>query len=282
MKKNEPVEVEVVNEAPTTALAVAEAEICQWLNAGKCENAQGPTGMDCLGLRNCRFGRSNRAAAMPTTIQVRRHKHLVNLPVEQALTQQYERVSRVSNAALREMVIFGAMLDRIDQALTTSRHNPDGSGMSLKSWLAEKCPTIDYATAMDYKRTMKNFLAYMKLKEDTPLLEMMNVDCYDDAKKEALRRNVLDTISHMTKYKLRQITDKKDKPGNTQATGRKEVTAVERAARAAADAVELVGSLHAFCFSGSSLELMTEQELATFAHELKVCASRVEDEILKK
>lgn len=129
---------------------------------------------------------------------------------------------------------------------------------------------------------MKNFVAYMKLKEDTPLLEMMNVDCYEDAKKEALRRNVLDTISHMTKTKLRQITDKKDKPGNTQATGRKELTAVERAARAASDANELVGSLHAFVFSGTSLSLLTEAELSSFAHELKVCASRVEEEISKK
>lgn len=128
-------------------LAVAEAEICKWMQGGKCGNAEGPKGFDCIGLRSCRFGRSNKAKEMPTTIQVRRHKHLVNLPVEQALTQQYERVNRVSNAALREMVIFGAMLDRIDQALTASRFNPDGSGTSLKSWLAEKCPTIDYATA---------------------------------------------------------------------------------------------------------------------------------------
>lgn len=265
---------------PTTALAVAEAEICKWMQGGKCGNAEGPKGFDCIGLRSCRFGRSNKAQEMPTTIQVRRHKHLVNLPVEQAITQQYDRVQKISAAAGREMFVFGLMLERINQALTDSRHNPDGSGVSLKSWLAEKCPTIKYRTALDYRTVTRNVIDALKVKKDAPLLQMMYTDGCEDPADEIVRKKIIAAIANKTMNQLRD--EYKQKPGNTQATGRKELTAVERAARAASDANELVGSLHAFVFSGTSLSLLTEAELSSFAHELKVCASRVEEEIRKK
>ena len=177
-------EVEVVGPTP---LAAATANAKKWIESH-------PAG---------------KPVKIPTTLTVRHRKHLVSVPVAQALAQQYERVGRVSNAALREMVIFGAMLDRIDKALSSSRYtrSDNGPGVSLRSWLAENCPGIEYATAMDYKRTTRNYMAYLKLKEDTPLLEMMQADPYDDEKKENLRRQILDTMAHLTKSQLRRLTD---------------------------------------------------------------------------
>ena len=188
-------EVEVVG---TTPLAAATANAKKWIESH-------PAG---------------KPVKIPTTLTVRRRKHLVSVPVAQALAQQYERVGRVSNAALREMVIFGAMLDRIDKALSSSRYtrSDNGPGVSLRSWLAENCPGIEYATAMDYKRTTRNYMAYLKLKEDTPLLEMMQADPYDDEKKENLRRQILDTMEHLTKCQLRRLTDAPRGPGRPKGT----------------------------------------------------------------
>ena len=191
-------EVEVVGPTP---LAAATANAKKWIESH-------PAG---------------KPVEIPTTLTVRHRKHLVSVPVAQALAQQYERVSRVSNAALREMVIFGAMLDRIDKALTTQRFSCNGGGASLRSWLAENCPGIEYATAMDYKRTTRNYMAYLKLKEDTPLLEMMQADPYDDEKKENLRRQILDTMAHLTKSQLRRLTDAPRGPGRPKGSGAAEV-----------------------------------------------------------
>ena len=187
-------EVEVVGPTP---LAAATANAKKWIESH-------PAG---------------KPVEIPTTLTVRHRKHLVSVPVAQALAQQYERVGRVSNAALREMVIFGAMLDRIDKALTTQRFSCKGGGASLRSWLAENCPGIEYATAMDYKRTTRNYMAYLKLKEDTPLLEMMQADPYDDEKKENLRRQILDTMAHLTKSQLRRLTDAPRGPGRPKGSG---------------------------------------------------------------
>lgn len=189
-------EVEVVGPTP---LAAATANAKKWIESH-------PAG---------------KPVKIPTTLTVRHRKHLVSVPVAQALAQQYERVGRVSNAALREMVIFGAMLDRIDKALSSSRYtrSDNGPGVSLRSWLAENCPGIEYATAMDYKRTTRNYMAYLKLKEDTPLLEMMQADPYDDEKKENLRRQILDTMAHLTKSQLRRLTDAPRGPGRPKGSG---------------------------------------------------------------
>jgi len=220
---------------------------------------------------------------MPTTLTVRMHKHIVSVPVAQALSQQYERVSRVTNAALREMVVFGAMLERIDKALTSSRYtrSDNGPGVSLRSWLAENCPNIEYATAIDYKRTTRNYMAYMKLKEDTPLLEMMQADPYDDEQKEALRRRILDSMSRLTKTQLRRLTDERGKVGRPAGSGvtgqRTAKTEAEQAAAAAVAMREICGMLNAFIFEGTQCCLLTEEELDEFANHLKSCARKVHD-----
>ena len=284
MKKNTEVEVVEV-ESESTALAVAEAEICRHLEAGKCGNLKGPHGLDCLGLGRCRFGQPKNAAEMPTTLQVRKHRHLVNVPVEQALTQQYERVNRASNAALREMVIFGCMLNRIDAALSTNRHNPDGSGVSMKSWLAEKCPSIEYKTAISYRRTTNNFIEYMKMEKDTPLLEMMTKpDPYADEAKEQMRRQILETISGLTQNQLNNLQDKRGRSGGALkgtvgvAAGRRALTVEEQAADAVAEMRELIGRLHAYVVESKKVALLTEDEQNEFIGALKRITKEAEEQ----
>ena len=284
MKKNTEVEVVEV-ESESTALAVAEAEICRHLEAGKCGNLKGPHGLDCLGLGRCRFGQPKNAAEMPTTLQVRKHRHLVNVPVEQALTQQYERVNRASNAALREMVIFGCMINRIDAAMSVNRYNPDGKGISLRTWLEEKCPSISYSTAMDYRRATNNFIEYMKLEKDTPLLEMMTKpDPYADEAKEQMRRQILETISGLTKTELRRLQDKRGRAGGALkgtvgvASGRRALTVEEVAAEAAAEMRELIGRLYAYVFESKKVALLTEDEQNEFIGALKRITKEAEEQ----
>lgn len=284
MKKNTEVEVVEV-ESESTALAVAEAEICRHLEAGKCGNLKGPHGLDCLGLGRCRFGQPKNAAEMPTTLQVRKHRHLVNVPVEQALTQQYERVNRASNAALKELVIFGCMLNRIDAALSTNRHNPDGSGVSMKSWLAEKCPSIEYKTAISYRRTTNNFIEYMKMEKDTPLLEMMTKpDPYADEAKEQMRRQILETISGLTQNQLNNLQDKRGRAGGALkgtvgvAAGRRALTVEEQAADAVSEMRELIGRLHAYVVESKKVALLTEDEQNEFIGALKRITKEAEEQ----
>lgn len=247
-------EVEVVGPTP---LAAATANAKKWIESH-------PAG---------------KPVKIPTTLTVRHRKHLVSVPVAQALAQQYERVGRVSNAALREMVIFGAMLDRIDKALSSSRYtrSDNGPGVSLRSWLAENCPGIEYATAMDYKRTTRNYMAYLKLKEDTPLLEMMQADPYDDEKKENLRRQILDTMAHLTKSQLRRLTDAPRGPGRPKGSGAagtpRAKTAEERVAEAESETREILGKLLAF-LRGNWLETVSQQTRDDFARTLRDCADQ--------
>ena len=196
-----------------TEVEVVESAACRHCNEmGLCGNAQfGPgSNFKCLGT-GCRYYQPEMPVAVPEKLTIRQHRRLVSVDTAQALSHQYLRVTKVTNAALKEMVFFGAMLTEIDKALTTQRFaNKDkGAGASLRSWLEANCPEIEYATAMDYKRTMKNFMAYKQLKEDTPLLEMMNADPYDDEQKEALRRDILDSMTGLTKSQLRRLTDAK-------------------------------------------------------------------------
>ena len=59
----------------------------------------------------------------------------VELPAAQALSVQFARVGKTAGAAVREMVVFGAMLEKIDDGLTRNRYNNSDKGAtaSLKS-----------------------------------------------------------------------------------------------------------------------------------------------------
>ena len=248
-----------------TEIEVVESAACRHCNStGLCGNVQfGPgANFKCLG-QGCRYYEPEMAIAVPEKLAVRQHRRLVSVDTAQALSHQYLRVSKVTNAALREMVVFGAMLTEIDKALTSQRFSCNGGGASLRSWLEANCPEIEYATAMDYKRTMKNFMAYKQLKEDTPLLELMNADPYDDEQKEALRRDILDSMTGLTKTQLRRLTDAKvGRPKGSKADiGRKpDTTDVVASARAVWSQVIVPADRCAVALKGAA-KLLTMEDV---------------------
>lgn len=264
---------------------VIESYPCRFCGAGKiCRSPKlGGGGFACVGECYCQaFEPSTGPFGVPEKIAVRQHRRLVSVDTAQALSHQYLRVTKVTNAALKEMVVFGAMLAEIDKALTSQRFSRNGDGASLRSWLEANCPEIEYSTAMDYKRTMKNFMAYMKLKEDTPLLEMMNADPYEDEAKESLRQQILDSMTGLTKTQLRNLTDKRGRAGGALkgqvgvAEGRRALTVEEQAADAAAEMRELVGRLHAFVVESKKVALLTDTEVDEFVGALKRIAAAAE------
>ena len=64
------------------------------------------------------------------------------------------------------------MLEKIDDALTKDRYNPDGRGCSLKSWLEANCPEINYQTAKSYQRAAEGVRVLAKMAADVPLLPL--------------------------------------------------------------------------------------------------------------
>ena len=103
---------------------------------------------------------------------------------------------------------------------------------------------------------------YWSMKEDTPLLEMMNADPYDDEKKEALRRDILDSMTGLTKTQLRKLTDAKvgrpGRPVGSKAAARAKTAAV-RSAEAEQEMRELIGKLGAFLTRGGKVGMLSAQ-----------------------
>lgn len=83
----------------------------------------------------------------------------------EAVTAQYRRAV----AGCLEMIRFGAMMLEIEAGLDKTRHNPDGSGESLKSWLAASCPEINYKSAMRFKGLAEGLRFHCRVPKGWPL-----------------------------------------------------------------------------------------------------------------
>lgn len=58
-----------------------------------------------------------------------------------------------ANNGMKDVVLFGSMLAVIDTSLPReTRSGCIQAGATLKGWLAENCPEVNYMTAMGYKR----------------------------------------------------------------------------------------------------------------------------------
>jgi len=58
-----------------------------------------------------------------------------------------------ANKGMRDVVLFGSMLAVIDTSLPReTRSGCIQAGATLKGWLTENCPEVNYMTAMGYKR----------------------------------------------------------------------------------------------------------------------------------
>ena len=93
-----------------------------------------------------------------TAVAVKSNTSAVANP--QQLVEQYQVVIAAEKTCFRERVKFGAMLIQWERHLGESAgrgHAGDG----LKGWLAENCPELSYATAMEYKVYAEKVLAML-------------------------------------------------------------------------------------------------------------------------
>lgn len=220
----------------------------------------------------------------PQTFSVTMKHRTVQLPMADALKFQYAKVGKAAGAAVREMVIFGAMLEKVDDSLTKARHNPDGSGVSLKSWLEANCPEINYQTAKSYQRAAEGVRVLVKMADDVPLLPIIGADAKESGLDDAARKTreeVLGVISNSSLNVLRRAAlpipvGNKLKGTHGIAQGRRALTAEENAAEAEKTMRELMGSVGAY-LRGPWFGMLTEASQDDMLRTLKHYAETVED-----
>ena len=207
----------------------------------------------------------------------------VELPAAQALSVQFARVGKTAGAAVREMVVFGAMLEKIDDGLTRNRYNNSDKGAtaSLKSWLEANCPEINYNTAKSYQRAAEGVRVLAKMAADVPLLPLMGRETPTDAALAKVREDVLGVIANSSLNVLRRAAlpmpvGNKLKGTHGLSQGRRALTAEEKAAEAEKMMRENVGSIGAY-LRGPWFGMLTEQSQSDFLGALRHYAATVED-----
>ena len=207
----------------------------------------------------------------------------VELPAAQALSVQFARVGKTAGAAVREMVVFGAMLEKIDDGLTRNRYNNSDKGAtaSLKSWLERNCPEINYNTAKSYQRAAEGVRVLAKMADDVPLLPLMGRETPADAALAKVREDVLGVIANSSLNVLRRAAlplpvGNKLKGTHGLSQGRRALTAEEKAAEAEKMMRENVGSIGAY-LRGPWFGMLTEQSQSDFLGALRHYAATVED-----
>ncbi len=198
-----------------------------------------------------------------------------------ALQQQYERTGNAVGNATREMVIFGAMLEKVDDALTPSRHNPDGTGVSLKSWLDANCPAINYNTAMNYRKAAKGVRNMLNMAADVPLLPLMGMEPVSDEEQQKLRDKIIDVIGKSSLNVLRQAASPLPPQNALKGThgiakGKRALTAEEKAAYAETEMRELLGKVGAY-LRGPWFNMLTQTSQDDFVRTLKDYALHAEE-----
>lgn len=211
----------------------------------------------------------------------------VELPAAQALSVQFARVGKTAGAAVREMVVFGAMLEKIDDGLTRNRYNNSDKGAtaSLKSWLEANCPEINYNTAKSYQRAAEGVRVLAKMAADVPLLPLMGRETPADEALRKVREDVLGVIANSSLNVLRRAAlplpvGNKLKGTHGLTKGRRALTAEEKAAEAEKMMRENVGAIGAY-LRGPWFGMLTEQSQSDFLGALRHYAATVEDKMRK-
>ena len=225
------------------------------------------------------------APAAPETFAVTMKHRTVQLPAAQALSFQFAKVSKAAGAATREMVVFGAMLEQVDDGLTKKRFaNADkGATASLKSWLEENCPEINYQTAKSYQRAAEGVRVLAKMADDVPLLPLMGAEPIADEALRKTREEILGVIASSSLNLLRRAAlpmpvGNKLKGTHGLAQGRRALTAEEQAAEAEKMRREILGSLGAY-LRGNWFSMLTLEGQDDMLGTLKHYVQTVEDKM---
>lgn len=225
------------------------------------------------------------APAAPETFAVTMKHRTVQLPAAQALSFQFSKVSKAAGAATREMVVFGAMLEQVDDGLTRNRYNnaDKGATASLKSWLEQNCPEINYQTAKSYQRAAEGVRVLAKMADDVPLLPLMGAEPIADEALRKTREEILGVIASSSLNLLRRAAlpmpvGNKLKGTHGLAQGRRALTAEEQAAEAEKMRREILGSLGAY-LRGNWFSMLTLDGQDDMLGTLKHYVQTVEDKM---
>ena len=99
---------------------------------------------------------------------------------------------------LRAILEFGALLCRVEEwlkARPASERLGRNAAVSLRGWLSEHCPAVNYSTAMGYRAAALGLREAAKLAADRPLLPLMGEKPLSDAEEEAARQRVMGVIA---------------------------------------------------------------------------------------
>jgi len=125
----------------------------------------------------------------------------------QAVIEQWRRAQK----GLLELIRFGAMLIDLEDYLIIPRgdyqdctsHGGDRkSGTGLKGWLEENCPELNYKTAMGYVAAARNLKMAAMVRDEVPLLAVLDAVDVDAALAEE-RGRVMAVIQGSTLRELK-------------------------------------------------------------------------------
>lgn len=130
-------------------------------------------------------------------VQTRTHSPALAAPDDadaaaEIVSAQWRRAS----AGLVEIIKFGAMMVKIDQGLS----NPNSRGGSfkgktLKGWLSEHCPEVNYKTAHGYKDAALGLAAAAELPDTMPLLSLMDGEAAFAPEHQAAHDTVMEILA---------------------------------------------------------------------------------------
>lgn len=130
-------------------------------------------------------------------VQTRTHSPALAVPDDadaaaQIVSAQWRRAS----AGLVEIVRFGALMVHVERGLAR-RQTRAGlfQGQTLKGWLSEHCPEINYHTAHGYKAAAVGLAAAAELPDAMPLLALMDGEAAFAPEMDAVRARVMQIIS---------------------------------------------------------------------------------------
>lgn len=115
---------------------------------------------------------------------------LVEADAARALSKQYRRAV----AGTREILIFGAMMDRLGVVLSrqNNSHGPQTIGTGLKAWLARHCPEINYKTAYAFLNLARGMVRALSLPAEADVPRLLGAQVKELGEEERPLRKKLD------------------------------------------------------------------------------------------
>lgn len=116
---------------------------------------------------------------------------LVEADAARALSKQYRRAV----AGTREILIFGAMMDRLGNVLSRQNDtwpNRGSLGQGLKGWLAKHCPEINYKTAYAFLNLARGMVRALSLPEGADVPRLLGARVKELGEEERPLRKKLD------------------------------------------------------------------------------------------